>query len=342
MAKRSISQQPDEHWQTAFLGALGLHIAVIAMSIMLSSFFNGPRPLPPVYNVKLFDVSNMPESRPAPLGNPAAKANTAPRIGHEQHEAPKALPPVPKIPAPRPPKPTVEKEIKPKTPPPKPQPKPKPEPKETVPVSPKKLRPEPKPEEKTEKIKEPTPQEQKQKEEDILNKKLKALKEHVKEDKLLDKRLDAVKEHVQDKEESALVAERIAALAARLEKKGIEKGNASETQGESLQKGGGGQINNELLRLYLGDMVSAVQSRWVLPDQLLNKKGLECVITFGINSDGSITNVQFEKKSGEALFDQAALKAVKDAAPLKPIPRAIAALLSEGIGLRFTPSGVTL
>ena len=350
MAKRSISQSPDEHWQTAFLGAFGLHIAVIAMSIMLSSFFNGPKPLPPVYNVKLFDVSNLPESRPAPLGNPAAKANTAPRTGHEQHQAPKALPPVPKIPAPRPPKPAVEKEVRPKTPPPpkpvekkvEPKPQPRPEQKETVPVSPKKIKPETRPEEKTEKTKEPAPQAQKQKEEDILNKKLKALKEHVKEDKLLDKSLAAVKEQVQDKKGSALVAERIAALAARLEKKGAEKGKPDETQGESTQMGGGGQLNNELLRLYLGDMVSAVQSRWVLPDQLLNKKGLECVITFGINNDGSITNVQFEKKSGEALFDQAALKAVKDAAPLKPIPKAIAALLNEGIGLRFTPAGVTL
>ncbi|MGQ9813514.1 MAG: hypothetical protein ACUVQ2_09130, partial [Dissulfurimicrobium sp.] len=236
MAKRSISQPPDEHWQTAFLGAFGLHIAVIAMSILLSSFFNGPRPLPPVYNVKLFDVSNMPESRPAPLGNPAAKTNTAPKTGHEQRKTPKTLPPVPKIPIPRSPKSTVEKETKPKTPPlpkptsqPKPEPKetvqPKSEPKETVSVSAKKVKPETKPAEKVEKTKEPTPQTQKQEEEeeeDILNKKLEALKSQVKDDKFLDKKLDAVKEKVQDKQGSAIIAERIAALAARLEKKGPE------------------------------------------------------------------------------------------------------------------------
>ncbi|MGB9711724.1 MAG: TonB family protein [Dissulfurimicrobium sp.] len=347
MTKRSISRT-NEDWQVAFLSALGLHIIIAAMSVVLSMFFDVPRPLPPVYNVKLFDVSDMPASRPAPLGRPTAKADTAPKIGSESHKVQKALPPVPKIPVPKPPKPVVEKEARPKTPPPKPiekRPEPRPEtkPKETVSISAdKKIRPEPRPEEKAEKPPKATPQAQKQKEEDVLAKKLQSIQEHVKEERLLNKSLNAIQEHVQEKENAALLAERIAALAEKLEKKGIEKEGSNAIPSGSIQAGGGGQINNELLRQYLGEMVSAVQSRWVLPDELINKKGLLCIITFGINSDGSITNIQFEKKSGQALFDQAALRAVKDAAPFQPIPRAIAPLLSDGIGLKFTQSGVTL
>ena len=342
MTKRSASQT-GENWRWAFLSALGLHITLIATSIMFSIFFNRPMVLPPAYNVKIFDMSQMPASKPSPRGNPEAKANTAPKIGREAKSNPKALPPVPKIPES---KPKTETQVKKIAPPPKPIEKkaaPQPKPREAVQKPSNLAKPKPKPEKKAEVKREESPKKPKppapdQKE--LLDKRLKAIQEHVHNDKLLDKKLGAIQEHVQTKQDEALIDQRIAMIASKLEKKGAAKGAPDDTSGDTSQSGGG-QIDNEALRLYLGQVASSVQSKWAIPDQFLNKKDLLCIISFEINSDGSITNVQIEKRSGEAMLDQAAFKAVKDAAPFLPLPKAIGTGPLD-LGLRFTPTGVTL
>jgi protein TonB len=41
---------------------------------------------------------------------------------------------------------------------------------------------------------------------------------------------------------------------------------------------------------------------------------------FEIGRDGTVTGLKVEKSSGNALYDQAALRAITDATPLPPLP----------------------
>jgi TonB family protein len=64
---------------------------------------------------------------------------------------------------------------------------------------------------------------------------------------------------------------------------------------------------------------------------------LETIIAIRIAKDGQIEEMQFEKRSGNPYLDESALRAIKKANPLPPLPPGI-----EGdkfdVGVRFTPS----
>jgi protein TonB len=46
------------------------------------------------------------------------------------------------------------------------------------------------------------------------------------------------------------------------------------------------------------------------------------VVVFRIHQDGSITDLRVEQSSGFSAFDLAAMRAVSNAAPFPPLPRA--------------------
>jgi colicin import membrane protein len=60
------------------------------------------------------------------------------------------------------------------------------------------------------------------------------------------------------------------------------------------------------------------------------------VIIVIIESDGTIKRTWFEKKSGDALYDQMAMRAIIKAEPLPPIPKELGKDALE-IGIRFLP-----
>jgi TonB family protein len=70
---------------------------------------------------------------------------------------------------------------------------------------------------------------------------------------------------------------------------------------------------------------------------ILPKENIETIVDIKIARDGSIAQVNFEKRSGNVLFDDAALRAVMKAAPFPPLPAAIAENSIE-FGIRFHPS----
>ena len=69
---------------------------------------------------------------------------------------------------------------------------------------------------------------------------------------------------------------------------------------------------------YLDRMVLLIRGQWVRP-QL--GSGPEAVLHFRILRDGSVEDVELITSSGYNSFDLAALRAVKAAAPLPPLPR---------------------
>jgi TonB family protein len=63
---------------------------------------------------------------------------------------------------------------------------------------------------------------------------------------------------------------------------------------------------------------------------------LAAVIVIIIERDGRVQKSWFEKKSGNDAYDQMAMRAIKKAEPLPPVPRAITANTFV-IGIRFRP-----
>jgi len=70
---------------------------------------------------------------------------------------------------------------------------------------------------------------------------------------------------------------------------------------------------------YLDRMLSLIDAQWARPAM---GSGVKAVIFFRIHRDGSMTDLRVEQSSGYNSFDLAALRAVQNAAPFPPLPRA--------------------
>ena len=117
----------------------------------------------------------------------------------------------------------------------------------------------------------------------------------------------------------------------------IGSSGAVET-GESGTGGASTGVMSIKFKIYYNLLWQRIRSVWVLPEEALGgKKNLETIIAIRIARDGQIEDIQFEKKSGNPYLDESALRAIKKANPLPPLPSDF-----EGdkfdVGVRFTPS----
>jgi TonB family protein len=80
---------------------------------------------------------------------------------------------------------------------------------------------------------------------------------------------------------------------------------------------------------YINSIGKKIHQQWIFPETA--DKDLLAIINIRIARNGNVTIVGFEKKSGNVLFDRAALRAINNAAPLPP-PSA-----EMEIGLKFSP-----
>lgn len=67
---------------------------------------------------------------------------------------------------------------------------------------------------------------------------------------------------------------------------------------------------------YLEQMLGKIRQNWLRPPV----EGIETVITFRVLPNGEITEVDVRETSGSRAFDLAALRAVRNASPLPPLP----------------------
>ena len=70
---------------------------------------------------------------------------------------------------------------------------------------------------------------------------------------------------------------------------------------------------------YIDQLLGAIDAKWVRPPL---GDGVRAIIAFRIERDGSLTGLQVAESSGYNSFDLAALRAVQNAAPFPPLPRA--------------------
>jgi TonB family protein len=91
------------------------------------------------------------------------------------------------------------------------------------------------------------------------------------------------------------------------------------------------------LSQYYSAIWAKIKKAWTIPENLLKERvDLETVIIVIIESNGKVRRTWFEKKSGDDLYDQMAMRAILKAEPLPPIPKELGDNTLE-IGIRFLP-----
>jgi TonB family protein len=73
-------------------------------------------------------------------------------------------------------------------------------------------------------------------------------------------------------------------------------------------------------RPYLANLQAHIKRFWHPPADSKSLESSSSVVQFTIGQNGELSNLKMHKTSGSDELDQAALKAVKDAAPFSPIP----------------------
>ena len=135
-----------------------------------------------------------------------------------------------------------------------------------------------------------------------------------------EKKIEKKPEVVTPQEKSA-AKERIAALEAKRKiesmqrlRKSIDisaKGTSSSTGQTSVPGTPGGPDYGSMIG-------SIIHEKFRIPESM--DKDLLAIINIRIARSGNVTILGFEKKSGNPLYDRAAIKAITDASPLPPPP----------------------
>lgn len=110
---------------------------------------------------------------------------------------------------------------------------------------------------------------------------------------------------------------------------------ASESGAKS--PGGGTNAPNDIrFRVYYDRIWAKIRSSWVLPEGVTAKTSLLTVVSIRIAADGKIEEAWIEKKSGNEYYDQSALRAIRKANPLPPLPEGVSgSTLEVGINFRY-------
>jgi TonB family protein len=96
-------------------------------------------------------------------------------------------------------------------------------------------------------------------------------------------------------------------------------------------------LSESELNEYYGLIWLKIKESWTIPENLIKEMvDLETIIVLIIGRDGKIQKWWFEKKSGNDLYDQSVVRAIKKADPLPPIPKGLSENTLE-IGIRFYP-----
>jgi len=80
-----------------------------------------------------------------------------------------------------------------------------------------------------------------------------------------------------------------------------------------------------------------IKEEWTLPENFTKGRGeLETIVVVVIEREGKVQKMWYDKKSGNTLYDQMAMRAIKKAVPFPPIPKEFTDSTLE-IGIRFHP-----
>ena len=137
----------------------------------------------------------------------------------------------------------------------------------------------------------------------------------------------AKKPPAEEPEEHGLSAEDreqqiVAALEKVRQRVQADRRQTVETSHSTSPSGGGG--SGDTLRglpfiLYTQKVKQRVKQSWIVAE---HKSGLTAVVRFGILANGEVVGVELAERSGDSVFDESAMRAVRKANPLSPPPEA--------------------
>lgn len=119
---------------------------------------------------------------------------------------------------------------------------------------------------------------------------------------------------------------------------GTGSGPANAT-GSAAGAAGGPVTVDAATRAYLIAVNNRIQAHWALPDLPSWNKDLLAIIIVTVRRDGSVAKSAFEQRSENLYFNQLVQKTIQDASPLPPFPPDLRQPEME-IGLRFRPGEV--
>lgn len=268
--------------------------------------------------------------------------------GHPGPEKPGPKSEKPAAPEPKSAKPDVQE---PKQEPPAPKPA-KPEVQESKPE-----RPAPKPEKVS--VPEPQPQAAKpepEKSADVISLssekpkiKTSLKKETFKSTQAIKNALNRIEKQVEETKPADPLASALDRIKSKVEKTeaATAKSPSKETASGQASGGGGGggtggtgAFGIQPIDFYRSLLPDHINNNWVFNEQLFSgRTDLVSVIVIKIMQNGEISDIWFEKKSGNSYFDDSVLKAVKKSNPLPPLPKEFARPYYD-LGLIFTPKGL--
>ena len=113
----------------------------------------------------------------------------------------------------------------------------------------------------------------------------------------------------------------VAALEKIRQRVRADRRQTAETSHSTSASGGGG---GDTLRglpfiLYTQEVKQRVKQSWIVAE---HKSGLTAVVRFGILANGEVVEVELAERSGDSVFDESAMRAVRKASPLPPPPEA--------------------
>jgi colicin import membrane protein len=119
-------------------------------------------------------------------------------------------------------------------------------------------------------------------------------------------------------------------------KEDVEGKDGVAMQGTPVK--GTGKKALDLLDIYNAEIWHKIQKNWAFSEEMARgQRDLEATIVVKIMREGEIRDIWFERRSGNGYFDDSALKAVKKADPLPPLPKGYRASYYE-VGFRFNLS----
>lgn len=142
----------------------------------------------------------------------------------------------------------------------------------------------------------------------VQTKKPSAKKPEISPAERVDNAISRIENEVKSKEESEKEEE------ARLER---TLASLESRFGRSTGRDGTGQsIEGIPMQIYRMEVENRIYSNWAYPE----RKELKATIVLTVRRDGTILETKIKRRSGDPLFDESALKAVKRSDPLPPFP----------------------
>ncbi len=366
-------QEADRRWGLAFSLALGVHVALFLMVMYMPSVFDSKPIMEEVVSVSLV---SMPEtnaqSAPPPAASSASKSVAEKKVEPPPPPQPPepAAPPEPAVPPePIAPPTKVQVPVEPETTPPVPV-------AATNPVSifPEKRKIKKAQDVRLEedKIKEREVQQRQQDERDLKKKieeRQRDVQQRQQEDRELQKKIEERKREAERKETVRREADRQKVIAqAKIDQIRAENearhatAEARKLEGEAraareavantrseaarqtqamqnavTQTSSGRQHAQSIVeQTYWGAVAQRVKSFWVLPEMRKWDTSLLAQVVITINKDGAVTNIQFDQRSKDPLFDQLVEKTIKSAAPMPRFPALMQQETTE-VGFKFRP-----